>query len=902
MRRSTKALAVAALFLLPVAGLAQTIGGSVAGRVLADSGQALSGVSVTARNVGTGATRTAVTDASGTYKLAELTAGSYEFTVESKGFATEVRSGVKITIGQRATLDFSLKVSAVAETVTVVGEAPIVETTKSSIGASISRQQLDQLPLPGRDFESLASLAPGITPSVTDGSTISGSGSSGASNTFLIDGVSNDQDALGNARGDYSPDAIAEYEVLSSSYSAQYGQASGAIVNVITRSGGNDFHGRASAYYRADGLTANDPFAAGAKTPFDQWIASAFLGGPVVKDKAFFFGSFEETWRNGTAVVGVDPALLESLGLGNQTTFPNDLTEPRVVLKLDYHPTNSQMLTFRFRLDDPKETNTNVGQTAIGRPLTGETGATLKTDNMDYGLSHSWVISSDTLNEARFQYSTQDNDITQVNCPGCPLIIRPSLISGKLPNLPQKFTEDRYQVLDSLSFTMGNHFLKAGVDYSHIKVDAFVPQNFDGEFLFTTNAPFNPDDGATYPFIFLGGGGNPNIDIANNIVALFVQDEWRVSPYLTLNVGLRWDYEDQTYVKHDWQNFGPRVHFAWDATKDGKTSIRGGFGIYYDQVFLNVPLLAELFAPGRFTSRTIIYPGYPNPDGPNPNFPGGIHPEEPPPNVSIVDPNATTPYKNLGSLGIQREVGPNMAVSADLVYARGYHLLSIRDANAAHVGCTPNPATGACDRPDLTIGQALEPQTEGKSEYAALQIGFVKRFSDCISAQLAYNLSSNRSDTDGSQAFPSDNYNRSADWGPSLNDIRHTLTAAVNWTGPWGLLLGASTTFLSGAPYNITTGTDDNGDGNPTERPPGVKHNSGRGASNWGVNAQLGKVFPITGSLQVQALVEVFNIFNRTNPTGYVGVVSPELGQATRSADILGLGPRTVQVGLRIDF
>src|SRR5678815_5447496 len=165
MRRSTRALALAALFLLPVAGLAQTIGGSVTGRVLAEAGQPLSGSTVVARNLATGVTRTAVTDASGNYRLAELTAGNYEFTVEMKGFATEVRSGVKISIGQRATLDFSLKVSAVAETVTVVGEAPLVETTKSSIGASVSRQQIDQLPLPERDFESLAFLAPGISPS-----------------------------------------------------------------------------------------------------------------------------------------------------------------------------------------------------------------------------------------------------------------------------------------------------------------------------------------------------------------------------------------------------------------------------------------------------------------------------------------------------------------------------------------------------------------------------------------------------------------------------------------------------------------------------------------------------------------------------------------------------------------
>ena len=530
--------------------------------------------------------------------------------------------------------------------------------------------------------------------------------------------------------------------------------------------------------------------------------------------------------------------------------------------------------------------------------LTGETGATLKTDNTDYALIHSWVISSDTLNEARFQYSSQANDITQVNCPGCAFIIRPTLISGKLPNQPQSFTEDRYQFLDSLSFSTGNHFLKAGADYSHVNIDAFVPQGFDGTFIFLTDAPFVSTDPSTYPFIWQGGGGDPNIKISNNIVALFLQDEWRVSPYMTLNVGLRWDYEDQAYVKHDWQNFGPRIHFAWDPTKDGKTSVRGGFGIYYDQVFLNVPLLASLYEPGRFTSEIILFPGYPDPLVPPPGG-EGIPLDPGPPSVSIVDPNATTPYKNVGSLGFQRELATNMAASFDLVYARGYHLLNIRDANAAHVGCEP---VDACPRPDPTVGAALEPQTEGKSEYFALQVGFQRRFSDCLSAQLAYNLSSNKTDTDGSQAFPSDNYDKSADWGPSLNDIRNTLNAAINWTGPWGLLLGASGTFLSGAPYNITLGTDPNADGNVTERPPGVGHNSGRGASNWTVNAQLAKVIPI-GSTQIQVLVEVFNIFNHINPAGYVGAInSPEFGQPTRTADSFGLGPRSVQVGLRFDF
>jgi outer membrane receptor protein involved in Fe transport len=890
--------ALAVLLLLPLAARAQTIGGTVSGHVKTEAGSPLSGAKVDARNLATGITRSAAAEASGFYRLPELSAGLYDLTVSAQGFATEVRSGIRIFIGQQSTLDFTLKVAAVAEVVTVEGETPIVEATKSAIGAGITRQQIDQLPLPDRSFTSLAFLAPGITPSVTDGSDISGAGSSGASNTFLIDGLTNDQDALGLTRGDYSPDAIGEYEVLSSAFSAQYGQASGAIINVITRSGGNNFHGRVSAYYRADGLTASDPFASPDpttgedKTPFSQWIMSAFLSGPIAKDKAFFFASYEQTWRDATAVVGVDPATLEALGLSGQTTYPQDLREPRAVFKLDYHPTGSQTLTFRFRLDDPKTTNSGVGQaTASGAVLTEQAGYTNNTDNTDYGLLHSWVISPATLNEARFQYSIQNNDLSDVNCPDCTTIIRPSVIYGKLPNFPQTFKETRYQFLDSVSLSSagGEHFFKAGIDYSHAHIDGYVPQNFDGAFVFLTDAPFDAANQATYPFIYQVATGNPNFAISNDIWGLFVQDQWRVNPRLTLNVGLRWDYENQVYVKHDWQNFGPRVHFAWDPTGQGRTSVRGGFGIYYDQIFLNVPLISTLFEPGRYNFQTILLPGYPDP------YVGGAQIPIPlPPDISILDAANSTPYKNVGSLGVQQAIGNDMAATLDFVYARGYHLLGIRDANA--------PTCPTCPRPDENVGIEYDIHTQGQSEYMAMQVGFQKRFSNQFSAQLAYNLASDKTDTDGHQAFQSNPYDRSADWGPSLNDIRNSLNVAFNYQGPWGILAGLSGTYLTGAPYNITTGTDDNGDGQLNDRPAGVGHNSARGNPSWTVNLQLGEVIPI-GDMRLQVLVEVFNLFNHINTAGYVGnMQSPFFGEPTRTATNLGLGPRQVQVGVRFDF
>jgi outer membrane receptor for ferrienterochelin and colicin len=898
--RTWAAAAVAFVLASPV--VAQTVGGTVFGRVTDESDRPVAGAAVSARNVRTSQTRTAPSDAEGLFRLVELPVGAYEFTVSAPGFATEVRTGVQLQIGQQSALDFHLKVAAVAETVTVQAEAPIVETTKSAIGANVTTRQIDELPLPERNFENLIFLTPGITTNVTgEGTTISSSGSNGASNTFLIDGLSNDQDALGDTRGDYSPDAIGEFEVLSSQYDAQYGQASGAIINVLTRSGTNDLHGRVSGYYRDEALTASDPFAQKnpvtnekEKTPFTQWIAGASLGGPIVKDKAFFFANWEQTWRDRTAVVAVDPALLESLGLPVETALANDLREPRVVAKLDFHLTSSQTLMGRFRLDNPKTTNEGVGDALTsGAVLTSETGFTLDTENTDYAVAHTWVASPTTLNEARFQYSRQFNDLLQQNCPGCPTIVRPSLVSGKLPNQPQTFGENRYQFMDTLNFNLfgPNHSFKAGVDYSHIDLDAFVPQNFDGLFQFTTDAPFNPDDPLTYPLVYQVGTGDPNFNLSNNIVAVFLQDQWSVLPNLTLNLGLRWDYEDQVYTKNDWQNFAPRIHFAWDPANDGQTAIRGGFGMYYDQVFLNVPLIATIFEPGRFDFQTILFPGYPNP------LEGGQQIPIPlPPSISILDPNNTTPYKNVGSLGVQRQLTNDMAASLDLVYARAYHLLMLRDANAPI-----DVVDGVPVYPDPTIGIAYDIQTIGKSEYMAAQIGFQKRFGQNLGIQLAYTLASSKDDTDGHQYQPMNNYDPHGDWGPSSNDIRNTLNAGFDWSGPWGILVGSTVNFLSAPPYNIITGTDDNGDANLNDRPEGVDRNSARGSDLWTVNLRLAKTIPIEQT-NLQVIVEAFNVFNHVNPTGYVGnLSSANFGEPTRTAEG-AFGPRQIQFGLRFDF
>jgi hypothetical protein len=880
-------LLILVAIVLPQFAFSQGTGASIQGRITDESGAALPGASVEARQTVTGQSRTATTDADGSYKISELRVGPYEITVNLSGFTQQTRSGVNLVIGQQASIDFTLQVSGVSESIVVEEDAPVVEPTKTTIGTAITNKQIDDLPLPDRNFIALASLAPGITLARTEATSISGAGSSGASNTFLIDGLSNDLDAVGDSRGDFSPDAIAEYQVMSSAYEAEYGQASGAVINVLTRSGSNDVHGRFSTFYRADSLSAGNPFAL-RESPFDQTIIGGNIGGPIIKDKTFFFGSYEHTFRNDTAVVSVDPAVLTALGLEPVTSVDRPLRQPRFLAKLDHHPSSNQALTFRYRLDKKTTDNLNVGDDVNGAVLTKEAGVNEDLTNWDLAASHTWIVSENNLNEFRFQFARQTDDLSDVACPGCAFILRPSVGSGKIPNLPQTFKEDRWQFLDAYSFDVlnhgGNHSFKAGIDYSHIVVDAFVPQTFDGLFLFASDSPYNPADPSTFPIVYQQGEGNPDVHIPNNVLGLYFQDEWAITPYVTFNVGIRYDYEDHILIENDKNNFGPRLHFAWDVMKDGNTSIRGGYGRYFDQIFLNAPLLASFFEPGRFTLRTIFAPGYPDP------FSGGI-PLDFPADISNLVPGAT-PLKDVGSIGIQHGITHDMVITADFIYAKGKNLILLEDANAPINGVRPNP--------DPSVNREITILTEGHSDYKSLQIGVQKRFSDRYSLNVAYTLADNKTNAHGSQQFVTDPYNLDYDFGPGVDDARHTFNAAMLIEAPWGIKVGASTNIISGLPYNVVTGFDTNQDGQLNDRPAGTEFNSGRGDTSWQVNARASKVFGF-GSVRTEFLVEAFNLFNTTSHSGFIGnLQSPDFGEPTNLLE--GFPPRQVQLGLRVDF
>jgi hypothetical protein len=582
----------------------------------------------------------------------------------------------------------------------------------------------------------------------------------------------------------------------------------------------------------------------------------------------------------------VDPAILAGLGLDTRSTHPNPVRNPLLLARLDHHPSPSQAMTLRYRLDRRTEENRSGGGN-----WASDSFFTSLTKNWDVAASHTWSPSSGRwVNDARVQFARQINDFDPV-CTGCPFIIRPSVISGKPANFPQVFVEDRIQLLDTVSLAVpdmgGDHYFKAGADVSFVTIDGTVPQNFDGIFLFQTDAPFNAADQSTYPLIYQVSTGDPTVDLDNDIYAFFIQDQWRVTPRLTFNLGLRYDVESHNAVGDDKDNLGPRLHFAWDPNGKGKTVIRGGFGIYYDQVFLNVPLFSQLLS-GAIDTRTQLFPGYPDPSV---GGSGVVLPNPPPTIYRLPAGGNETPSTRTFSFGVKHELRRNLALSADLVHVRGRNLMLTLDRNYT-VNGSP--------RPDPNFGSIFQIETVGRSNYKALQLGLEKRYSERYGFSLAYTLSDTKRNTEGHQFQPVDSRDFEAEYAPANNDARHTLAGNATFDLPARFKLGLTGRLRSGVPYNEITGTDDNADTNVNDRPPGVSRNPNRGDSNWTVDMRLARVFP-AGRTTVEAVVEAFNVFNHPSRAFYEeNLSSDNFGNPIQT--LAGFRPRQVQVGLRLDF
>lgn len=900
MRRFRAGLIVlfAAVLAVPVQG--QTTGATLQGTVSDEQGGVLPGATVSVINVETGWSRDTAADTRGWYRSAALAPGRYEVRVTLSGFVNLVRSGLVLTLGQEATVNLTLRVATVAETVTVTAESPLVETTSNALERTITRTELDTLPLVGRNFANLATMSPGVAG--VGGGGVSASGQTTRSNSYIIDGTSNDDTVVNTQRGGFSLEAVREFAVITNQFNAEYGMASGAIVNVITRSGTNNLQGRLFGFHRDDSFDAQDPFSraqGSGKAPFSQQRYGGFLGGPLVRDRFHYFAAYERLREQSTnvvtsALVPIDQREVPGTDMGHQ-----------YFVKSDRRMNDDHGLSVRYRADSRGSTGNGISGLN-----TRERGNNTNTLDQDIVSSATSVIGSNALNEARFQFARRStlSDTKGYSVDGMPQINRPSGNLGKAQNMPQGRDENRYQLVDNFSYTRGGHDIKLGADISLIRADSFFPRNRDGNFTFATDAPFNAADLSTYPTQYVVAILNPNQPLPNDLYSFFAQDQWRYKTNLTFSLGLRYDREAGfrkiTGTPDDGNNLQPRLGVIWDPWNTGRTAIRGGYGHYIDQSFLNIQL--NVASAKDSVEIVINNPGYPDP------YSRGTTTNTPP-STATVTPRPRTPETRTTSLGVKREIVSGLAVSVDGVYSRGYYQYAWNDLNY------PDPVTGI--RPDPTKGRVIEYADYGNSWYSALLVGVEQRNFHGAAWTMSYTLSKTLRDVEGFQFTPQDLRNLAGDKALATNDRRHQLVGSVTYRLPFGFQLGSVAQARSGLPWNVTTGTDNNRDtfivdrpdlanpsGDPTDRGTystaftgrvgNLVRNFGTAGAFFRLDARLSKIVN-AGGLRYEAFVEGFNLTNRVN----FGLPNGNLRSATfgRPSAIQG-NQRQLEVGVRVDF
>jgi hypothetical protein len=899
----TSAVALTLCVLWSAGVFAQT-SATLQGTVTDDQNLPLPGVSVTFINVETGVTRTVATDDRGWYRGAALPPGVYDLKGELSGFATVLRSKVAISVGQELTVNLSLKVASVSETIQVTASSPLVETTSNTLGTTVSRDQLDSLPVPGRSFTALAQTAPGVTG--VGGGGVNSGGQLSRNNSYRIDGVSNDNNVLASPRGGLSMEAVREYVVIANQFSAEYGDASGAVVSVVTRSGTNEFKGRGFLFHRDERLDAQDPFSkaqGSGEAPLSQQRFGGFLGGPIARDRVHFFGAYEGLRQHQTSVI-TSPLVPVA-----DREIPDVQTGKQSFIRVDNRVSTNHSLFVRYRRDTQQETGSGIGGLN-----TRERGSNTIETNQDVVASHTAVLSSRILNELRVQFGRHYADIFVYMPINSPTINRPTGNFGKASNLPQGRTEDRLEIMNNFSYSFKAHDMKFGVDYNRIRATSYFNNNTGGTFTFSTDKPFDPADLTTYPIQFTQNVGDPNLFRPNDEYGLFAQDSWRALSNLTFNVGVRYDHENAFQkavgVSDNALNLAPRFGFAWDPFKNQKTVVRGGAGQYYSKVFLNIT--GNIMLARHFVGITVINPGFPDP------FSRGAVAPPSAPSTTVAPDEVLTPVTRQLSLGVKRELRAGFAVSVDVVNSRGRNLYNAPDINA------PNPVTGL--RPNPAFLRVTQYQASGNSWYNGLLLGLEKRTGRGPQIGISYTLSKQTRDVEDFGFTAQDNFNRAAEKGPASNDRRHQLVTNIVWALPAGVQIGAFMQARSALPWTVTTGIDNNRDSNINDRPdlvtPGgnpldratygstftgrggnLGRNTNRGPNYFEVHLRGSKFINLTRARfdRLELFIEALNITNHENyglPNG--NLRASTFGTSTTLAS--GATPRQVEMGFRLNF
>lgn len=912
---------------LPALAQQSVTSATLSGHVEDKEGAGITGATVKATNLDRNQSWKMRSDDHGRFRFPILPVGAYRIEVEHAGFAAFNRE-LNLSIGQALDLPVTLAIGGITETASVTAsDTPLVETVRTQVAGTIAPREVSDLPLNGRNYLDLALLIPAVSrtntgsnqrfaeTSAVPGTGISIAGQRNLYNSFIVDGLSANDDAADLAGTFFSQEVIREFQVVTSGGIAEYGRASGGVINIVTQSGTNDWHGRLYGFLRNQRFDARNPLAP-AKDLLTQTQYGASIGGPVVSDRTFLFSNFEQTRRNDSLIITIPSATVATINNRlDQTGFPGPRIETGLVpsgfdasnffARIDHRLDGNNQFSARYSFYDIAALNSRTvgGLNSVSR------GTGL--DNRDHAVAVSNVttLSSKSVNEARFQY-TRSRLAAPVNDRFGPAVNISGVASfGTATFSPLARGIDLYEVVDNVTAERGDHSIKAGADSLYNRVEILFPGAFQGVYTFTTLENFLAGAYGSFQQAF----GAPSQFQSNPNIGLFVQDEWRARANLTINAGLRYDAQFlPDPINTDANNLAPRIGIAY-APGDHKTVIRASYGIYFDRI----PLRATSNALQRDGSKYIVVQLSPTqPEAPN--FPNVLaaRPESfiIKPNITRIDPTIENSYSHQASLQIEMELPGNASISVGYIHLRGLHLILSRNVNVPRFPASAGVAN--LGRPDPDWGNISRFESSGDSYYNGMIVSFNKQLSRWASTRVSYTLSK-AIDNAGNFFFstPQDNLNLRDERGLSDNDQRHRLSVSGALEAPGssggsiarraveGLGFSYIFTYASALPFNIVAGSDRNFDTNFNDRPAGVGRNTGRGFDFASLDLRLSKRFRVTERLAIEAMGECFNTLNHSNfqlPNNTFGsgaAPSASFGQPTAAAD-----PRQIQFGLRLDF
>ncbi|GEM_PF-4152925 len=907
-------LVLIALLLSPVSLFASTF--ELSGTILDESGIGLKGAELTLFSESISLVRVTHTNDSGRYAFVAMAPGEYTLEARLDGFATSRFAGLRYFADTKPNFNITLRLRSVQESMTFTGEAPLINVSQAQIGLSVEERQLDELPLEGRDYLNLVDLegaAHELRESPPGGDvfgaplqTLSGAGAHYTS--YQLDGFANTRDQHGVVHVDVDVGAVEEFRVISGQSSAEYGESLGGIVSATTRAGEQDFHGSVFFYLRPGSWDASDPLT-GSATTLDRQEIGFTLSGPMNSERTQFFTSFSYQGQDEDVVVTAPYDNDRFAGL-----FPLPSERFRVLAKIThlFNPNHNLSIKAAFSNLDTVD--------GVGGFDIFDNRREIRND--DLAIQGKLVsVLGRAVSELRLGFSSERFRADGVAPPLETVRIYPTEGNIGNPTLLDRVDEDHIVLSETLSLSAGNHGIKTGFSFLRIESDAELVRFSNGLLQFA------PGENAA-PILFwqsvTATGAETRLERSETHLQLFFQDDWQLTPFFAVNLGLRWQKESSVPGN---RNFAPRLSFHWDATRDGRTSVRAGYGVFHSFVFSIVDSLEQLYGP--FGRRVLA------------SSPGGV------PSADafhfyldapvFAESARRTPYTQHVTMGVEREIVPTWTAALDVSYIRGSNLILPVDVNAPSFfdytgGTTRSVSAADATRPFGVPGTPIPPgvvpelqggypiggyrdlyllASRGSSRFWGVKLNVTKRYATDFTIQAVYHWSRSENDGDDfriTESLPLDPANSDGEWGRSAVDIPHALVVSGVWDAPLGFRLTGIARVRSGRTVDPRVDNDLDGDLKLRERAssPGrvLERNSFRARSVAGLDLSIGKSWEVGEGRRIALALDVFNLTNRLNPKQFLRSFGANAADPLSSfLEIVQAGPpRQFQLSVRFAF